>query len=601
MDEKRRNELKLLGAGAVAVPVAYVGVKHGAIASALGMKQSASPVNSQYYPFPPLNADPQGAPPGAMWYNAPLGVHRYANGVTGKAQNVQTPTLGSLEDVSLFAPADGQYFGFDMPSSKWMNKTLPAPAWSAILNPPYVTVSPIGLKTPGVTAPNNNANFGPDTPGTSTRGLQEAMDSIKTTGGTLGLMPGLFVIDTTLTWDFPIYQSGSQSFLPPLILMGLGGPFQQNTDAVVGNPPSGTTIAPSDSFPSGSPLIQIGSSSASPYPIAKGIVFRNVTFSGVASSSAGSITPLSAGVVGWNMESALFDNCNFLFTNGDGLHSDGVYGGNNTFLNCTAFGCTGWGFRMLEGNGESVMNGSFAYNCGSGGTSTGGFQLGKNTTAQGCWAQGTNGADFFLYGAVLIGCGDSGPVPETLCNVATANGVANVVSGCMFKTPTAAGGAVFMSLSGGDRIAVSGGAYTLDGTLPNFFLNVNGFSGVVLNLTGGVLVAGSYTITTFINHNGSTTDKVSVVNLSGYNPQGFAVTTPAFPAAATNVQNTNPYPVRIYLLTAGTGTSFTITDPSGTAQVITVTLAAGMEFTLDPGAQIQFGYTIAPTWKWYGI
>ena len=138
VNETRRTDLKLLAAGAVAVPVAYVGVKHGAIASALGMKQGAAPVNSQYYPFPPLNADPQGAPPGAMWYNAPLGTHRFQNGVSGKIQNVQTPTLGSLEDVALFAPADGQYFGFDLPSSKWMNKTLPvvAPAALSKVNAP---------------------------------------------------------------------------------------------------------------------------------------------------------------------------------------------------------------------------------------------------------------------------------------------------------------------------------------------------------------------------------------------------------------------------------------------------------------------------------
>ncbi len=87
----------------------------------------------------------------------------------------------------------------------------------------------------------------------------------------------------------------------------------------------------------------------------------------------------------------------------------------------------------------------------------------------------------------------------------------------------------------------------------------------------------------------------------GFNPLGFTVTTPSFPATATNVQNTNPFPVRIYLLTAGTMTAFQITDPAGNVQAISTAPVAGQEFTLDPGANIQFTYTVAATWKWYGI
>lgn len=82
---------------------------------------------------------------------------------------------------------------------------------------------------------------------------------------------------------------------------------------------------------------------------------------------------------------------------------------------------------------------------------------------------------------------------------------------------------------------------------------------------------------------------------------GFSTTTPAIPASGTAQQNTNPYPVRVYLLTGGTGTAVAITDPSGTTQSITVTLAAGQEWTLDPGASITLTYTVAPTWKWYGV
>lgn len=104
----------------------------------------------------------------------------------------------------------------------------------------------------------------------------------------------------------------------------------------------------------------------------------------------------------------------------------------------------------------------------------------------------------------------------------------------------------------------------------------------------------------FLGGTGTTT-LVKTYNVGGFNPQGFAATTPAVPATGTPQKNTNPYPVRVYLLTGGTGTAFTITDPSGTSQSITLTLAAGQEWTLDPNAEITLTYTVAPTWKWYGV
>ena len=48
----------------------------------------------------------------------------------------------------------------------------------AISAAPWVTVSPIGLTTSGVTVANNGAQFGPDTPGTTTCGIQEALNSL---------------------------------------------------------------------------------------------------------------------------------------------------------------------------------------------------------------------------------------------------------------------------------------------------------------------------------------------------------------------------------------------------------------------------------------
>ena len=82
---------------------------------------------------------------------------------------------------------------------------------------------------------------------------------------------------------------------------------------------------------------------------------------------------------------------------------------------------------------------------------------------------------------------------------------------------------------------------------------------------------------------------------------GFAASTPAVGATGVDVTNTNPYEIIIIILTVGTVTACGITDFSGTLQSITTTLSAGMHFHLHPGCKIRFTYTVAPTWKWYGL
>jgi hypothetical protein len=89
-------------------------------------------------------------------------------------------------------------------------------------------------------------------------------------------------------------------------------------------------------------------------------------------------------------------------------------------------------------------------------------------------------------------------------------------------------------------------------------------------------------------------------NNRGFNPTGLQITTPSMPASDTYQQNTFGYPIRIYILTVGSVTSYTIKDVWGTTQTITTSLSAGMEITLDPLESIAFHYTSAPTWKWYG-
>ena len=73
----------------------------------------------------------------------------------------------------------------------------PPPVTQATLKgAPYVTVSPVGLAQ-GLPR-NNNANYGPDTPGTTTCGIQEAINA-NVGGGIIELLRGIFVCTSPLS------------------------------------------------------------------------------------------------------------------------------------------------------------------------------------------------------------------------------------------------------------------------------------------------------------------------------------------------------------------------------------------------------------------
>ncbi len=71
--------------------------------------------------------------------------------------------------------------------------------WAGLAGAPFVTVSPIGIAIGHGTLPNNGADFGPDTTGTLTTGIQEALNAIASSGGgTVKLIPGSYNIGATI-------------------------------------------------------------------------------------------------------------------------------------------------------------------------------------------------------------------------------------------------------------------------------------------------------------------------------------------------------------------------------------------------------------------
>lgn len=63
---------------------------------------------------------------------------------------------------------------------------------------PFVTVSPRGIASGTSTVPNDGAVFGPDNDTTSTSGIQDALNSIASSGGTVFLLSGTYTVGAAI-------------------------------------------------------------------------------------------------------------------------------------------------------------------------------------------------------------------------------------------------------------------------------------------------------------------------------------------------------------------------------------------------------------------
>ena len=82
-------------------------------------------------------------------------------------------------------------------------------------------------------------------------------------------------------------------------------------------------------------------------------------------------------------------------------------------------------------------------------------------------------------------------------------------------------------------------------------------------------------------------------------PLGFNVTTPTLPANfAGSVRNRTSFTVVATIETAGSVTSWVLTDSNGGSQNFSSGLYAGQTIILEPGDQIVMFYGSAPTWNW---
>ncbi|MFP3209693.1 MAG: hypothetical protein RXR82_08465 [Nitrososphaeria archaeon] len=88
--------------------------------------------------------------------------------------------------------------------------------------------------------------------------------------------------------------------------------------------------------------------------------------------------------------------------------------------------------------------------------------------------------------------------------------------------------------------------------------------------------------------------------LTNVNVNNAAVSTPAVPASGTAQQNTNPFPVTVYL-SGGSATEVQVTKYGNTYTVWSSSSATAIPFMsvrLNPGDSITITYSTAPSWTW---
>lgn len=111
-----------------------------------------------------------------------------------------------------------------------------------------VTVSPIGLAD-GCPIPNNNANFGPDTPGTTTCGIQEAINEMRIVNpgilqgnlsigteqasGCIQLLPGVFHVKSQIELYSGLTLQGSGRLSSTIYLSDQLGTWIDSMDAIL--------------------------------------------------------------------------------------------------------------------------------------------------------------------------------------------------------------------------------------------------------------------------------------------------------------------------------------------------------------------------------
>jgi hypothetical protein len=513
------------------------------------------------------------------------------------------------------------------------------PLWSGITGTPFVTVSPVG--TAQGYPKNNGANYGPDTAGTTTKGVQEAWSSGKSVmmgSGTFDVAPvqlkasnqiirgaGIGVtilnISGTIANGFTSANGISNVIIADLSLVQTFSPAGPDVAFVLGTSNSNLTFE-RVSFKAPGSQVVLSTENASLTAITAANVNFNLTFSECVIDGTGQYAsaPNCVTSIGRNVS---WIGCRFINAVGGGLILYGLARPNidGPF---TVIGCTFYGnyqdLIVQQVYGATISSNSFYSTTGGAGLTIIGFSRNSDYPSE----EGPN-IGVSVVGNTLVSAG-TGLTGGQLIAVSYVTGLSitgNIlrftgsltsgINSCIAFYAAAHGVTVTANNMDGASGVTPNGVDFVDVDVVDANLVGNVFLGSIYKsvefgsaVTGPILVAhnmdGSSQGGPVLNSNViSTLFYVDNWGASSGLPLGFTyLTTPAVPNTGTDVTNTTGFRIRIYILTAGTVTAWQITDARGTAQSVTGALTAGQFFDLDVGAKIQFTYSAAPTWKWYG-
>ena len=561
---ERRRAVKKIAVGAAVV---------GAIAAGAGKlidissqsKGSNSPdtqtiLTSQGLILPALTSDPANPVAGQMWYRSDKGVTAHFDAIENRViysnrivdGSAVVTSKGIVNGLSVL-PNDGQDWGPDT--------------------------------TKGATAPGQYGS-----PYTETGGFQESLTYLESTGGKIMYVgSGIAIIDVPLTYN-------SQK---ALIIEGVRGAGNSN-DVI------GPGIQPSSSFPSGSFLFNITSTvgNTGSFTLRDFALYGNV---GTGSTQvAGGIQGNPNGSTTYAIPQITIDNCKFtyltdalyfdqegsgpiniantVFTySNHGIHLTGSSGGTNHYVNIETY-ITNIPIYIDDGSPASVVISDFIFL----GTIAFAY-VGDGTISM------SNGSADMNSSSALYGFGSGSATPYLYlsnCNL-------TILSGSPAGTPMFAFVDSTPSGSVHWHIYASNTTYTLVGNSGTAYplLSYNGANSPGFRLYdfgGEVLLQDSASIT--IGYTGFTTVYAKKINYNYVSP----VSTPSVPASGTAQQNTQPYPVYIYIY-GGAVTEIQITRNGTAYTVLSVSTAiamSGQHFPLNNLDSITITYSTAPTWEW---
>lgn len=499
-------------------------------------------------------------------------------------------TSDTVNDVVFRLPSNNSMQGkslvYDGTTSTWT-------VGSNLAGSTYVTVSPTGIATGGTVA-NDGADFGPDTPGTQTTGIQEAIDylvfdnvggenyadgvlydnlSITTNhgAGVVLLLPGMFLQTAQINLKQGIQLIGNGRLSTAISLNPVAGSWLSSMVAQIYIPANenecliqGITVMGNRS--SAFSAYQINGIEIEGYnwrPVVRDVEIQN-------QQGMGLVTTGSSTGDNYVFE-PLFDHVSVMTCTGNGMNFD--YAADDIMLECSVQNCSQGGIRYNGGDGNWF----------------------KPHVYNNLWGITIAGAPVQIFAPILDSNQQHGLIVDSVNQSIQPGAIKIVLPLSQYNGSAAANTYAGIYLHNAKNVIIYGHdalnktgfltqAYALleDGT--SDYNTVIGGSIMNMTVTPSIVTVGAHTF---------------ISGVYGYTP-GFGITPPiATPVSGTAYTNNTGMRCRVWIAT-GSASAVTITDVNNVAKTFTATLNPGYFATIEPGEQIAFTFS-SMTWQWEAV